>query len=121
MQIATGRISFPRHKDSGLLFFDSVVNFGSPISKAVVVLTGTNFGFSPRDDHHHRPIRVVHAKDGVARLELLTYGAFTVGAIADDGATLLELDLSADPRFPKKLREGLRKWGHTDDASEYQP
>lgn len=45
-------------------------------------------------------------KDGKAvDDEILSYGAFTVGAIADNGATMLELDLSEDSRFPKKFRE----------------
>lgn len=37
--------------------------------------------------------------------DILSYGAFTVGAITDNGKTMLELDLSADPRFPKEFRE----------------
>ena len=28
------------------------VNFTSPVTQAVAGLTGTDFGFSPRDDHH---------------------------------------------------------------------
>ena len=57
---------------------------------------------------HHtfkRKVRKVSVVDGVATLDLLAYGAFTVGAVADDGETLLELDLSNDPRFPKRFRE----------------
>lgn len=34
---------------------------------------------------------------GEARLQLRAWGAFTVGAVADDGATLLELDLATSP------------------------
>ena len=37
--------------------------------------------------------------------EILSYGAFTVGAVADHGETLLELDLAEDPSFPKEFRE----------------
>ena len=57
--------------------------------------------------HHtfRRPVQVVSVKDGIALLELLAYGAFTVGAIADEGETLLELDLAEDERFPKRFRE----------------
>jgi len=40
-----------------------------------------------------------------ARLTVLAWGAFTVGAVADDGKTLLELDLAADATFPKAFRE----------------
>lgn len=37
--------------------------------------------------------------------EILSFGAFTVGAIADNGKTLLELDLAEDQRFPRQFRE----------------
>ncbi|MEX2233634.1 MAG: YEATS-associated helix-containing protein [Cyclobacteriaceae bacterium] len=37
--------------------------------------------------------------------EILSYGAFTVGAITDNGATMLELDLALQPEFPKQFRE----------------
>jgi hypothetical protein len=39
--------------------------------------------------------RTVPVQQGVARLELIAWGAFTVGAEADQGRTKLELDLSA--------------------------
>jgi hypothetical protein len=47
-------------------------------------------------------VRVV---DGVAELRLRAWGAFTVGALADDGATALELDLAAVGSFPRQFRE----------------
>lgn len=50
------------------------------------------------------PVRVIPVVGGAAQLDLLAYGAFTVGAIADDGATALELDLSQDPSFPETFR-----------------
>lgn len=37
--------------------------------------------------------------------EINAWGAFTVGAVADNGQTLLELDLSQLPEAPKKFRE----------------
>ena len=37
--------------------------------------------------------------------DLLSYGAFTVGAVTDDGNTLLELDLAEDSGFPEKFRQ----------------
>lgn len=44
--------------------------------------------------------------DGKAREdEILSYGAFTVGVITDNGKTMLELDLSENPTFPKEFRE----------------
>lgn len=36
--------------------------------------------------------------------EILSYGAFTVGAIADDGKTFLELDLAEQNEFPEGFR-----------------
>ncbi len=47
----------------------------------------------------------VPVKGGRAELRLHAYGAFTVGALADDGNTELELDLSEDKSFPKSFRE----------------
>jgi hypothetical protein len=43
------------------------------------------------------PTRTVPVADGIARLCLVSYGAFTVGAEADGGATRLELDLAEEP------------------------
>ena len=37
--------------------------------------------------------------------EILSYGAFTVGVITDNGKTMLELDLAEDKSFPKEFRE----------------
>lgn len=42
---------------------------------------------------------------GVATIELRVYGAFTVGAEADEGATRLELDLSTLETAPQEFRE----------------
>ncbi len=52
-----------------------------------------------------RPIRIVQANNGFAELNLLSYGAFTVGVIVKDDGTLLELDLSQDINFPKSFRD----------------
>lgn len=52
-----------------------------------------------------RPIRIVEACNGFAELNLLSYGAFTVGVLVEDDGTLLELDLSQDVRFPKSFRD----------------
>lgn len=48
--------------------------------------------------------RYVKVQGGVAELDLIAYGAFTVGAVADNGNTLLELDLSQDEDFPYEFR-----------------
>jgi hypothetical protein len=41
---------------------------------------------------------------GIATLTVLAYGAFTVGAVADDGKTRLELDLADHPEAPEDFR-----------------
>lgn len=47
---------------------------------------------------------VVKVINGRAGLRLGAYGAFTVGMLADDGATRLELDLADDDSFPPRFR-----------------
>ena len=57
-------------------------------------------------DTFDQPVQTVAvSKEGVARLEVSAYGAFTVGAVADEGETLLELDLAEVAEFPKAFRE----------------
>jgi hypothetical protein len=56
--------------------------------------------FDPADQ-----VQVVNPTSGVARLTVLAWGAFTVGALTDGGNTRLELDLSQDPRFPALFRK----------------
>jgi cellulose biosynthesis protein BcsQ len=53
-----------------------------------------------------RHVRAVDAMGGTARLSILAYGAFTVGAEADGGRTVLELDLATVPRAPRGFVEG---------------
>jgi hypothetical protein len=50
------------------------------------------------------PEKTVEVQDGVATLVLTLWGSFTVGVEADDGRTMLELDLSQDPSFPHLFR-----------------
>ena len=48
---------------------------------------------------------IIAVKNGIAELRLnLVYGAFTVGAEADDGNTKLELDLSSLPGLPEDFK-----------------
>ena len=61
------------------------------------------FHLHPTFERYEFPVNV--NQDGVAELTLTAWGAFTVGAIADDGATRLELDLAEIPSAPKKFRE----------------
>lgn len=56
-------------------------------------------------DTFAEPVQTVTAKNGVARLTLYAYGAFTVGASADRGRTRLELDLAEVRGAPKAFRE----------------
>jgi len=63
----------------------------------------------PVEFHLHetfpQPVQVVKPSGGEARLTVLAWGAFTVGAVADQGKTLLELDLSENSSFPREFRE----------------
>src|SRR5256885_12724591 len=52
MDIRTGSLSYPRGRGSGPRIDRVFFNFTNPVRQAVAILTGTNFGFSPRDDHH---------------------------------------------------------------------
>jgi hypothetical protein len=47
----------------------------------------------------------IKAKQGEATLTIYSYGAFTVGAVVDDGNTPLELDLAELTTAPKRFRE----------------
>ena len=50
------------------------------------------------------PVLKRHVRNGFARCELMVYGAFTVGAAADEDRTHLELDLALDESFPEEFR-----------------
>jgi len=47
----------------------------------------------------------VHPVDGAAILQIGAWGAFTLGAVADGGRTVLELDLAELSTAPQKFRE----------------
>ncbi len=49
-------------------------------------------------------VEVVPA-DGIARLDRISFGAFTAGAVTDDGKTTLELDLATLADAPEKFRQ----------------
>lgn len=51
----------------------------------------------------YKPSEFINGK--AVENEILSYGAFTVGVITDNGKTLLELDLAMDESFPKEFRE----------------
>ncbi len=48
-------------------------------------------------------VKTVKVVNGIAKLRISAWGAFTVGAVADGGATRLELDLAALPDAPKEF------------------
>lgn len=56
-------------------------------------------------DTFPREVYSVIAKDGKATYDFYASGAFTIGAVCDDGLTLLELDLSRLRDAPKRFRE----------------
>src|SRR5215510_5588924 len=52
MEVRTGSFGFVRMRGNGPRTDQRTFNFTSPVNQAVAILTGTNFGFSARDDHH---------------------------------------------------------------------
>lgn len=65
---------------------------------AAAPLIGENVFFFVHDSFEPDEFTVRVNGDGDAVLQLVAWGAFTVGAVADNGETLLELDL-ADPQL----------------------
>jgi len=55
-------------------------------------------------DTFPQPVQTVDAKGGAAQLEVTSWGAFTVGVLADGGRTRLELDLSQIETAPADWR-----------------
>jgi hypothetical protein len=51
-----------------------------------------------------KPVQVVTPVGGKATLKVMAWGAFTVGAVTDNGRTKLELDLAQDSSFPQVFR-----------------
>jgi MinD-like ATPase involved in chromosome partitioning or flagellar assembly len=78
------------------------------ISLAVRAIAGGTPLSGPIEFHLHPTynpqVQKVTPQRGVARLTLYGYGAFTVGVVADDGKTTLELNLAGDERFPAVFR-----------------
>ncbi len=52
MEIKTDSISFARFHGSGPRTSTKDITFSSNVTQAIAILTGSDFGFSPRDDHH---------------------------------------------------------------------
>jgi len=52
MEIRTDSISFDRFSGSGPRTDTKDIAFAGTVTQAIAVLTGADFGFSPRDDHH---------------------------------------------------------------------
>lgn len=70
-----------------------------PLSNPIMLYVHDTFQF--RDDR----IILEVDEDGIAREELRAYGAFTIGAVCDEGETFLELDLASLPDVDKEFRE----------------
>lgn len=64
---------------------------GKPLDKTVVLLLHDSFG---------NEVLYLKPANNEAKITLLAYEAFTVGAICDDGDTILELDLNNLPGNP---------------------
>lgn len=59
-------------------------------------------------DSFANPVRVIKEEEfteGKAVVKVKAWGAFTAGAVCDNGETLLEYDLSMDEKFPAAFRE----------------
>jgi len=52
VETRSGSIIFERGRGNGPRNAQQVFNFSQPVTQAVAILSGTNFGFSPKDDHH---------------------------------------------------------------------
>lgn len=52
MEMRTGSIAFARGRDVSPRTATQDENFDRNVTQATAVLTGAEFGFSPRDDHH---------------------------------------------------------------------
>lgn len=72
-------------------------NLNNPLKGDVVFYLHPTF---PEPERRVKPV------DGIAKLELLGWGAFTIGAECDEGKTKLEIDLAKDvPSAPKAFTE----------------
>lgn len=52
MEIKTGMFIFNPHSGSGPMIQTQDITFDKPLTKAVAIITGNTFGFTPEDDHH---------------------------------------------------------------------
>lgn len=52
MDILTGSVAFGKDQGTGPRTGTADVDFGRNLTNVWAVLTGMDFGFSPRDDHH---------------------------------------------------------------------
>ncbi len=71
-------------------------NPDNPMNEGDVILFSLHNSFPD-------PYKIVTIKEGKAILEFISYGAFTVGVLCDDGNTELEYDLATLPSAPEKF------------------
>lgn len=93
---------------NGRTFTASVEDLGNSWFEINLQVYGT--GLEGEVAFHLHPtftpsVITVTASQGTAQLKLQAWGAFTVGAIADEGRTFLELDLASLPDAPTVFRE----------------
>ncbi|MBK9048450.1 MAG: hypothetical protein IPL74_17805 [Bacteroidetes bacterium] len=89
--------SLPGYFDVTLILESTDSN--NPLSSEVIFYLHESF--TP-DFHVYPPSKF---EEGKAIDRFKSYGAFTVGVVADNGQTMLELDLSEQKQFPKEFRE----------------
>ncbi len=73
-------------------------NLQNPMKEGDVVLFSLHNSFPD-------PLKIANVKGGIAKLEIISYGAFTVGAYVNLDNTELELDLTQLPDVPKEFKE----------------
>ena len=90
-------------KSSIPLFYNVIIwvetTNGQPLTGEVIMYLHDSFA---------NPVRVIKEDEfteGKAMVKVKAWGAFTAGAVCDNGATLLEYDLSLDDKFPKEFRD----------------
>jgi hypothetical protein len=99
MELRSGSFTFPRARGIELRVDQRSFNFTSPVRRAVAILAGTKFGFSPRDDHHLGKV-VVRVSTAIDDDVVTVTGTFGVrdwsGDVDDDYEGNLQFVLLAE-------------------------
>lgn len=88
--------SVTRSTTKGLFNLDIVVynESGEPLFGQVAFFVHDTFSFPYN-------VVLVAPEEGIARLTLIAYEAFTIGALCEDDGTTLELDLNEEKNYPE--------------------